>query len=45
MTRHGPPASGQYRPAATGSGHEPWALIVLEISAGRIRVLNSFLDT
>ncbi len=41
----GMPAFGQYRPAPGGSGHEPWALIVLEISAGRIAAINNFLDT
>lgn len=41
----GLPAFGQYRRSADGSGHEPWALIVLEISAGRIAAVNNFLDT
>jgi RNA polymerase sigma-70 factor (ECF subfamily) len=41
----GLPAFGQYRPALDGPGHEPWALIVLEISAGRIAGVNNFLDT
>jgi RNA polymerase sigma-70 factor (ECF subfamily) len=35
---NGMPAFGQYRP--TG----PWALIVLDISAGRIRTITNFLD-
>ena len=43
VTANGLPAFGQYRPAATG--HEPWSLIVLEISGGRIAGLNNFLDT
>jgi RNA polymerase sigma-70 factor, ECF subfamily len=42
---NGMPAFGQYRPSRTGSGHDPWALIVLECSAGRIAGVNSFLDT
>ncbi|WP_063731221.1 sigma-70 family RNA polymerase sigma factor [Streptomyces sp. RTd22] len=42
---NGAPAFGQYRPGGPGGGHEPWALQVLEISAGRITGLNSFLDT
>jgi RNA polymerase sigma-70 factor (ECF subfamily) len=42
---NGSPAFGQYRPSATGSGHEPWALIILEISGGRIAGVNNFLDT
>ncbi|MEV4758567.1 sigma-70 family RNA polymerase sigma factor [Micromonospora sp. NPDC049559] len=41
----GRPAFGQYRPAAGGSGHEPWALIVLEVSGGQITAVNNFLDT
>ncbi|WP_221330283.1 sigma-70 family RNA polymerase sigma factor [Actinoplanes sp. L3-i22] len=41
----GLPAFGQYRPSRTGAGHDPWALIVLEISAGRIAGVNNFLDT
>ncbi|MFF7651163.1 sigma-70 family RNA polymerase sigma factor [Streptomyces sp. NPDC007983] len=42
---NGAPAFGQYRPGGPGGSHEPWALQVLEISAGRITGLNSFLDT
>ncbi|MFJ3790609.1 sigma-70 family RNA polymerase sigma factor [Kitasatospora sp. NPDC090091] len=41
---NGSPAFGQYRPSPDG-GHEPWALIVLEVSAGRITGLTNFLDT
>lgn len=41
---NGSPAFGQYRPAP-GSGHEPWALPVIEISSSRIIGINSFLDT
>ncbi|MGW0395420.1 sigma-70 family RNA polymerase sigma factor [Streptomyces sp. NPDC003042] len=44
-TANGMPAFGQYRPAASGEGHTPWALQVLEISDGRIVGLNAFLDT
>lgn len=40
----GQPGFGQFRPAE-GGGFEPWALQVIEISAGRITGLNSFLDT
>ncbi|MEU8239692.1 sigma-70 family RNA polymerase sigma factor [Actinoplanes missouriensis] len=42
---NGLPAFGQYRPAASGDGHEPWSLIVLEISGGRIAAVTNFLDT
>jgi RNA polymerase sigma-70 factor (ECF subfamily) len=41
---NGSPAFGQYRPSPDG-GYQPWALIVLEITGGRIAALNSFLDT
>jgi RNA polymerase sigma-70 factor (ECF subfamily) len=41
----GSPAFGQYRSAGSGQGHRPWALVVLEISDGRIAAINSFLDT
>jgi RNA polymerase sigma-70 factor (ECF subfamily) len=40
----GSPAFGQYRLAAD-AGHEPWALIVLELEGDRIAGINSFLDT
>jgi RNA polymerase sigma-70 factor, ECF subfamily len=45
VAANGMPAFGQYRPSLSGSGHDPWALIVLEISAGRIAAINNFLDT
>jgi RNA polymerase sigma-70 factor (ECF subfamily) len=45
VTANGLPAFGQYRRSLTGPGHDPWALIVLEISGGRIAGLNNFLDT
>jgi RNA polymerase sigma-70 factor (ECF subfamily) len=45
VAANGMPAFGQYRASGTGAGHEPWALIVLEISGGRIAALNNFLDT
>ena len=41
---NGMPAWGQYKPAPDG-GHEPWALIVPEVSDGRIVELTFFLDT
>jgi RNA polymerase sigma-70 factor (ECF subfamily) len=42
---NGTPAFGQYRPSGPGGRHEPWALLVIEMSGGRIVGLNSFLDT
>src|SRR5436190_1010844 len=41
---NGSPAFGQYKPSSDG-GYEPWALIVLETSDGRIGELTFVLDT
>src|SRR5947199_1883909 len=41
---NGSPAFGQYKPSPDG-GYEPWALQVLELSAGRIVELTFFLST
>jgi RNA polymerase sigma-70 factor, ECF subfamily len=41
---NGMPAWGQFKPSPDG-GHEPWALIVPEVSEGRIVELTFFLDT
>jgi RNA polymerase sigma-70 factor, ECF subfamily len=41
---NGMPAWGQYKPSEEG-GREPWALIVPEVSEGRIVELTFFLDT
>jgi RNA polymerase sigma-70 factor (ECF subfamily) len=41
---NGMPAWGQYKPAPDG-GHEPWSIIVPEVSDGRIVELTFFLDT
>jgi RNA polymerase sigma-70 factor (ECF subfamily) len=45
VSANGSPAFGQYKPSPTGTGYEPWALQVLELSAGRIVELTFFLDT
>ncbi len=42
---NGSPAFGQYKPSPTGEGYDPWALQVLELSAGRIVEFTFFLDT
>ncbi len=42
---NGKPAFGQYKPSESGSGHDPWALQVLDISDGRLVELSFFLDT
>jgi len=41
---NGSPAFGQYKPSPRG-GYDPWALQVLELSAGRIVEFTFFLDT
>jgi RNA polymerase sigma-70 factor (ECF subfamily) len=38
-------AFGQYRPSESGSGHDPWALQVLEIADGQIVEFTFFMDT
>jgi RNA polymerase sigma-70 factor (ECF subfamily) len=45
MTANGSPAFGQYKPSESGTGHDPWALQVLEIADGRIAQFTFFLDT
>jgi RNA polymerase sigma-70 factor (ECF subfamily) len=45
VAANGSPTFGQYKPSAAGDGYEPWALQVLELSAGRIVELTFFLDT
>jgi RNA polymerase sigma-70 factor, ECF subfamily len=42
---NGSPAFGQYKPSTTGDGYDPWALQVLELSAGGIVEFTFFLDT
>jgi RNA polymerase sigma-70 factor (ECF subfamily) len=42
---NGSPAFGQYKPSGPGGSLEPWALQVLEVSAGRISGISFFLDT
>jgi RNA polymerase sigma-70 factor, ECF subfamily len=42
---NGLPAFGQYKPSGPGGSLEPWALQVIEISAGRISGMTFFLDT
>jgi RNA polymerase sigma-70 factor (ECF subfamily) len=45
VTANGSPAFGQYKPAESGSGYEPWALQVLELEDGKIAELTFFLAT
>ncbi|MFC3575621.1 sigma-70 family RNA polymerase sigma factor [Streptomyces yaanensis] len=42
---NGSPAFGQYRPSADGTGFEPWALQVVDITEDRIRDISVFRDT
>jgi RNA polymerase sigma-70 factor (ECF subfamily) len=45
VAANGSPAFGQYKPADSGSGYDPWALQVLELADGSIVELTFFLDT
>jgi RNA polymerase sigma-70 factor (ECF subfamily) len=45
VAANGSPAFGQYKPSESGSGYDPWALQVLQISDGRIVEFTFFLDT
>lgn len=42
---NGTVAYGQYKPSETGSGHDPWALQVIELSPRGVAELTFFLDT
>ena len=44
-TANGSPAYGQYKPSESGSGFDPWALQVVEVSDDRIAEFTFFLDT
>ena len=44
-TTNGTVAFGQYKPSASGSGFDPWALQVLEFKDGGIAEFTFFLDT
>jgi RNA polymerase sigma-70 factor, ECF subfamily len=45
VAANGSPAFGQYKPSESGSGFDPWALQVLEVTDGKIVELTFFLDT
>lgn len=45
LSANGSPAFGQYKPAESGEGYEPWALQVLEIERGQIAEVTFFLNT
>jgi RNA polymerase sigma-70 factor (ECF subfamily) len=42
---NGSVAFGQYKPSESGSGHDPWALMVLELDGDKITELTYFLST
>ncbi|MGW1880965.1 sigma-70 family RNA polymerase sigma factor [Streptomyces sp. NPDC001970] len=42
---NGSPAFAHYHPSQSGEGYEPWALIVLDVSDGKIGGMDFFLDT
>ncbi|MFF8288191.1 sigma-70 family RNA polymerase sigma factor [Streptomyces sp. NPDC016309] len=42
---NGSPAFAHYHPAEDGAGYTPWALIVLEVSDGKVGGMDFFLDT
>jgi RNA polymerase sigma-70 factor (ECF subfamily) len=44
-TANGAPTFGQYRNKGPGKGFHAWGLVVLEIAAGRVTGINTFLDT
>jgi RNA polymerase sigma-70 factor, ECF subfamily len=45
VAANGSPAFGQYKPSASGSGYDAWAVQVIEIEDGQIVELTFFLDT
>jgi RNA polymerase sigma-70 factor (ECF subfamily) len=45
LSANGSPAFGQYKPSESGSGYDPWALQVLEVSGGKIVEFTFFLGT
>jgi RNA polymerase sigma-70 factor, ECF subfamily len=45
LAANGSPAFGQYKPAESGDGYDPWALQVLELQNGKVVELTFFLDT
>jgi RNA polymerase sigma-70 factor, ECF subfamily len=42
---NGTVAFGQYKPSESGSGHDPWALMVLELDGDKIAEFTFFLST
>jgi RNA polymerase sigma-70 factor (ECF subfamily) len=42
---NGTVAFGQYKPSDSGSGHDPWALQVVEFTESGVAEMTFFLDT
>ena len=45
VVANGAPAFAHYKPSGPGGDQEPWALQVLEVAAGQVVAITSFLDT
>jgi RNA polymerase sigma-70 factor (ECF subfamily) len=45
VAANGVPAFGQFRHSGPGKGFHAWGLVLLEIAAGRVTGINTFLDT
>jgi RNA polymerase sigma-70 factor (ECF subfamily) len=45
VSANGSPAYGQYKPSATGSGFDPWALQVIELAPDGVAEITFFLST
>jgi RNA polymerase sigma-70 factor (ECF subfamily) len=45
VAANGSPAYGQYKPSATGTGYEPWALQVIELAPDGVAEITFFLST
>ncbi|MBA3990914.1 MAG: sigma-70 family RNA polymerase sigma factor [Propionibacteriales bacterium] len=45
VVANGAPAFAHYKPSGPGGDREPWALQVLEVAAGQVVAITSFLDT
>jgi RNA polymerase sigma-70 factor, ECF subfamily len=42
---NGAPAFGQYKQSESGSGYDPWALVVVQLGEGGVKELTFFLST
>ncbi|GAA1356008.1 sigma-70 family RNA polymerase sigma factor [Streptomyces beijiangensis] len=44
VVANGTPAFAHYHPSASGEGFDPWALMVIEMTEGKVSGITSFLD-